>query len=59
MQSYLIFDFININDKNIPWDRGQTGIELGTEHIIYQKLANFMCKKDIHVNSLEIVIFGM
>ena len=25
-----------------PWDWGQIGIESGTKHVIYQKLANFM-----------------
>ena len=29
------------------------------EQNIYENLANFMCKKDIHVNRLESVIFGM
>ena len=59
MQIYLIFDLINIKAKYIPWDEAQIGIKLGTQHIIYQKLANFMSKKDIHVNSLESVIFRM
>ena len=31
---------------------GHLGIKLGTEHVIYQKLANFMLKKDIYVNRL-------
>ena len=42
-----------------PWDWGQIGTKLGTEHAIYQKLANFMWKKDIYVNRLESVTFGM
>ena len=25
-----------------PWDRDYIDIKLGTEHVIYQKLANFM-----------------
>ena len=36
-----------------PWDRGQIGFKLGSEHVIYQNLAGFMLKKDIHVNRLE------
>ena len=59
MRIYLFFDLITVNDKYSPWDRNQIGIKLGTEHIIYEKLANFTYKKDIHVNSLESVIFGM
>ena len=35
------------------------GIKLGIKHITYQKLANFMQKKDIYVNRVESVIFGM
>ena len=50
MPTYLIFDLININDK---YSRHQIGIKLGIEHIIYEKWANFMYKKDIHVNKLE------
>ena len=56
MPTYLIFDLININDK-YSWD--QIGIKLGIEHIIYEKWANFMYKKDIHVNKREKAIFGM
>ena len=59
MRIYLIFDLINANNKYSPWDRDQIDIKLGTEQIIYEKLANFMFKKDIHVNRLESVIFGM
>ena len=59
MRIYLIFDLININDKYSPWDQDQIVIKLGTQHIIHQKLANFIYKKDIHVNRLESVIFGM
>ena len=55
----LFFGLINVNDKYSPWDRDQIGIKLETEYIIYEKLANFMYKKDIHVNRLESVIFGM
>ena len=36
-----------------PWDRGQIDIKLGSEHVIYQNLADFMLKKDIHVNRFE------
>ena len=58
MRIYLIFDLINVSDKFSPWDRDQIGVKLGTEHV-YQKLANFLYKKDIHVNRLESVIFDM
>ena len=59
MRIYLIFDLINVNDKCSPWDWEQIRIKLGTEHIIYEKLENFMFKKDIHASRLESVIFGM
>ena len=59
MQIYLIFDLINVNDKYSPWDWDQIGIKFGADCIIYQKLANFMYKIDIHVNRLESGIFGM
>ena len=42
-----------------PWDRGQIGIKLGTKHVIYQKLATLLKKKDIYVSRLESVVFGM
>ena len=35
------------------------GAKLGTEDVLYQKLANFIQKKDIHVNTLESAIFEM
>ena len=50
MHIYLIFNLINVNDSYSPWDRDQTGTKLGTDHIIYEKLATFIYKKDIHVN---------
>ena len=53
MQIYLIFDLVNVNDKYSPWDRDKIGIKLGTDYIIYQNLANFMYRKDTHVNRLE------
>ena len=59
MRIYLIFDLINDIDKYNPWDWYQIGIKLGTEHIIYKKLANFIYKEHIHVNRLESVISGM
>ena len=34
-------------------------MKLGIKHVINQKLAYFMHKKDIYVNRLESVIFGM
>ena len=33
--------------------------KLGAKHARYQKLANFMSKKDIYVNRLQSVTFGM
>ena len=51
--------FDECQHKYSPWDWDQIGIKLGTEHAIYQMLANFMYKKYIHVNRLESVIFGM
>ena len=59
MHIYLIFNLINVNDSYNPWDRDQIGTKLGTEHIIYEKLATFIYKKDIHVNRLESAVFGM
>ena len=59
MQIYLIFGLINVSDKYSSWDPDQVGIKLGTDYIIYQKLANFIYKKYIHVNRLESGIFGM
>ena len=59
MRIHLIFDFINVSNKYSPWDRDQISIKLGAEQIIYEKLANFMYKRDIHVNRLKSVIFGM
>ena len=59
MRIYLIFDLINDIDKYNPWNWDQIRMKLGTEHIIYQKLANFIHKDDIHVNRLESFIFGM
>ena len=59
MQIYLIFDLVNVNDKYSPWDRDKIGIKLGKDYIIYQNLANFMYRKDTHVNRLENVIFGI
>ena len=57
---YLIFNLINVIIKYSPWDRGQTGIKLGADYIIHQKLESFMYKKDIHdVNRIESGIFGM
>ena len=58
-QVYLIFDLINVKNKYSPRHRDQIGIKLGTDYIIYQKIANFMYKKDIHVNRLESGIFGI
>ena len=52
MWIYLIFDLINFNNKYSPWDWDEIGIQLGTEHIISEKLVNVMYKKDIHVNRI-------
>ena len=35
------------------------GAKLGTEYVLYQKLANFTKKNDVHVNALESAIFEM
>ena len=59
MYIYLIFNLLKVNIKYSPWDRDQIGIKFGTDYIIYQKLENFMDKKDIHVNRIESGIFGM
>ena len=59
MRIYLIFDLINDIDKYNPCDWDQIGMKLETEYIIYQKLANFIYKDDIHVNRLESIIFDM
>ena len=56
---WLIFDLINLNEKYSPWDQDSIFVKLGTDYIIYQKLANFMYKKGIHVSRLESVIFRM
>ena len=42
-----------------PWTRGQIGTKLGTKYVMYQQLANFVLKKDIYVNRLESVNFGI
>ena len=54
MQIYLIFDLMNVNNKYSPWDWNQIDIKLGTEHIIYQMLPNFIYIKrtDLKVSSL-------
>ena len=59
MLIYLIFDLMNVKENYSPWDWDQIGTKLGTEHIIYKNLVNFMYKKDIHVKRLQSVIFGM
>ena len=59
MLIYLTVDLTNLNGKYSPWDWDQIGTKLGTKHIIYQNLANFMYKNNIHVNRVESVIFGM
>ena len=44
MQIHFIFDLINVSHKYSPWDQDQIGIKLRKDHIIYQKLANFIYK---------------
>ena len=53
--------YVSVYQKQIdsPWDWGHIGIKLGTKQVIYQTVVNFMKKKDIYVNRLQIVIFGM
>ena len=52
-----LFDLLK--GDNSPWDWEHNGIKLGAEHVIYQRLANFVQKKDIYFNRIESVIFGM
>ena len=42
-----------------PWTPGQIATKLGTKYVMYQQLANFVLKKDIYVNRLESVNFGI
>ena len=51
-------DDVTINGNDSPWDWGQIDIELGTKHVIYQKLEIFLLKNNIYVDRLESVIFG-
>ena len=44
---------ISVNNKYSPWDWNQIVIKLRADYILYQKLADFMYKKDIHVNRLD------
>ena len=36
-----------------PWDWDQIGIKVGTKHVIYEKFANLLQKKDNYVNRLK------
>ena len=47
------------NVRHIPcnWDR--IVIKLETKHVIYQKLATFLQKKDTYVNRIQSIIFVM
>ena len=39
----MLFDFeYSVFKVLSPLDQDQSGIKLGTEHVIYKKLANFM-----------------
>ena len=51
-------DDVTINGNDSPWDWGQIDIEVGTKHVIYQKLEIFLLKNNIYVDRLESVIFG-
>ena len=54
----FLYDFLLEHFQSI--DRDQIGVKLGAKpKVTYQKLANFMCKKGIYVNSLKNVIFYM
>ena len=44
-----MFDFEYSVFQVSPETQDQIGIKFGTEQVIYQKLANFMYKKDVHV----------
>ena len=61
LTSYKVQDSLQQVNLHIvsPWDQGQTGIKLGTKHVIYQTLATFMEKENIYVNRLESFIFSM
>ena len=50
---------VNLKVFNSTCDQSQIGIKLGAKHVMHQKLATFLRKKDIFVNRLESVIFGM
>ena len=47
MRYVNLFDFWfdKFSSKYSTWDWDQIGIKLGTEHIIYEKLINFMYKE--------------
>ena len=48
------FWLVNINDKYSPWDRDQIRIKLGTDYIIYQKLAILFIKKKFMITDLKV-----
>ena len=41
------------------WDLGQIGINFETKHVIYQKLVNFLQKREIYANKLKSDIFSI
>ena len=51
--------YFTLAKRNSPWDRDQTIVKLRAKHVIYQKFADFIYKKDIYVNRVESIIFGM
>ena len=59
----IVIMLFNLNDSNYvsfsPWDWGQIGINLGTKHVVYKRLASFRKHKDVYVNRLESAFLGM
>ena len=39
--------------QNSLWDWSKIRINLGTKHVIYQKLPNFMLRKNIYVTGIK------
>ena len=45
MKIQYVFHKTGLEKTDSPWNWSQIGIKLGTRHVIYQKLANFILKK--------------
>ena len=50
----MTFGLVNISDKYSPWDMDQNGIKLGTDCIIYQKLAILCIKRIFMLTGLKV-----